>query len=471
VLCLGTLSFALCLAEPNSSKAFYLLPFRGWEFIAGGVVAFVPTFRMPAFIANLTRLLCLCALTASIFLMEKAAFWPGPWTALPVAATAVLLLVSNAYRFDGFGRQWVIQRVGDLSYSIYLWHWPLLVYSEQLFGKPLDKQQAVRSITLLALTVLLSIFSWKVIEQPIRQNRLRFTSAILSWGAASSIAVFVAFALANASSRGLPERFPAYVQRAYSAAADYVYRQDCFRETDSKKKSLQPFCTVNLLLTGTAPTVLLWGDSHANHYHSAMASALQHQKLQGLLATQASCQPANAGQASELPPAISAACLGFNEEVEALLNKSVDIDTVVLSQLWTGTVAYDNIVKLSKSLAARGMRVLVIAPLPLPGYVVPDHWAKAQLKAGIGIDHIDFWRDPQSREEQFLARLKIDLSSQVLSRKVEIIEPSSTICMRERCDSVRDGKAVYRDLTHLSEFGSLLFTPVFESKLRKIDSI
>lgn len=270
-VCLASLAWSAHLAFANPSKAFFLLPTRTWEMLAGGLVfvhqdacnrlARKLPWREPAGLA---------AILAASLLFSPDTPWPGLAALLPVAGAALVLL-------DSGGRTLLLgsaalQAIGRWSYSIYLWHWPIVVWLSQ----SQSRQGGAWIAAGMAASLLLGWLSFRLVEQPARRfvNRFRLAPAL----ALSAAMVLVPFAFAGAlhyqSERVTTLRFRdhprlgeaiavAAVETRYAGERYYekLYRVDqkCLLELTMGPENFAQDCS------GGRPRLALWGDSHAAH--------------------------------------------------------------------------------------------------------------------------------------------------------------------------------------------------------------
>ena len=212
----GILSLALCLYISGSKPgtAFFLLPCRAWEMVAGGLVA-LTTVHPPrsATLRIALELFGLLLITVSILTFGHLA-WPD-WHALVPVAGTVLVLV--AARHDSILTNWTPMRwIGERSYSMYLWHWPLVValhYIEQ-------QNNGTLSAACIALTFLLGHLSYELVETRMRlplDNMRRNVSSAALLGACLLVVVPGTLIAAR---HGFPARLPAAANQMFLAAAD-----------------------------------------------------------------------------------------------------------------------------------------------------------------------------------------------------------------------------------------------------------
>jgi peptidoglycan/LPS O-acetylase OafA/YrhL len=176
----------------NPAMAFYATPTRAWEFAAGGLVGM--TWGRRAAIRGVAGALAAWAglgvVTASMMLITGAAAWPGWLAIVPVGGT-VLVLLANPAAEPGWscGRLLglrPVQWVGDVSYSLYLWHWPLIVAAPWLLGRSLT--WATR-LAVLVVALLLAGATKRLVEDPLRVRGFWLRRRWLSYGFAVAGAV------------------------------------------------------------------------------------------------------------------------------------------------------------------------------------------------------------------------------------------------------------------------------------------
>jgi peptidoglycan/LPS O-acetylase OafA/YrhL len=466
---LSAFSLALSLSggQSESANAFYLLAPRAWEFLAGCLLAWYATRLTRVAHSNALALISLLALLAAFTGLNAELVWPGYWTLLPVAAALGVMASGKAPRAQAVLCNGLLQRLGDVSYSLYLWHWPVLVFARQYFENRQITLTPGYLLGLCALSLVLALASWRWVEQPIRSQLTRWTRKRLWLAVLGVWLVAFAFGAFIVKNRGVPERVPSYVQRAAQAVFFDTPRDDCFRNPDSRKKRPETFCHFSAE-PAAAPTLLLWGDSFANQYLAALADAAAGLGQDGLIATQGACRASVAGEVMPLPASIAQSCQNFNLEVHQLLAKTPSIRTVVLGLSWGGVASVQPTLDLVQQLLQKGKTVLLMGPVSQPGFDVPQRWATLQLQAGKAVDD---WHLPAANYADIFAlrtHLQAQLAQPIAQKNLVLIDPLSHLCDAQQCWLVRAGQANFRDTGHLSQTAAQAFTPDFAQALHTL---
>ncbi|MEF8760921.1 MAG: acyltransferase family protein [Candidatus Accumulibacter sp. UW25] len=398
---MGTVSLALCVAStPNArSFAFYLLPSRVWEFALGGLVglsgaAFQARLRGWG---NALAVVGLALIVASVLLFDTSTPFPGWAATLPVSGSAALIAGMTA------NRQGVVSRllacrpmvfIGLLSYSWYLWHWPLLsLYRIHHLGD----RDVTANVVLVTLALGLAWLTYVWVERPIRVRRpwlfLGVRPTLLAGGAMSMMMLFTAAGLwAWRYHQGSTESY----RWVMEARSDRVRNPlDC--SIPARPAGDLPFEECSSGADKHHPRILLWGDSHALHLLPMLTEAFPDRAVYQL--TRPACMPLIVQESSTSE---ANSCLEFNQRVlqEILALKKNGLESVVIAARWAlyfgypavpdvrqagGSVQADAAImaqlradvqgRVDATLAAlerAGLRVLVIAPIPGLAYSAPQ---------------------------------------------------------------------------------------------------
>ncbi|WP_353473836.1 acyltransferase family protein [Salipiger sp. H15] len=320
------------LATPSHpGAAFYLFPFRAWELLSGVLLAIwgLETGRVwrghPALSwAGLALVL------GSALLIPAGPMFPG-LLAIPPVLGAVLLIA------NGTGRNPVNRALahpaalffGRISYSLYLWHWPVLTLSLYLRGTYSGPAEA---LCWMALSVALAWLSWRYVETPMR--RVRLPSAAIYGGTALASAATLAIGGWLYLGDGLAGRFGPAARTHIAASADFL--QDWSRCTTPTSGPLMGIETCPIGPEG-APQVLIWGDSHLRAFQDGLALAAQEAGVPGLIIWRAGCPPLFGIRKTEsaATPAQDLACSRANLQIRQALPALPELQRIALIGRWT----------------------------------------------------------------------------------------------------------------------------------------
>lgn len=355
-------SFLLCVIQTRiqPAAAFYLLPARAWQLAFGALLAvdaFPPLRNQWLRIAAAT--LGWIALGVSTNLFSPRTPYPGVAALMPCLGTAAVIWGRPALSRTVLTITRPMIAIGLWSYSLYLWHWPVVSFATAVWGPPIS---VMDKLALLGACTTLALASFYLVEQPARRAAWPVTARTL----AATGAVALSAAAIMIWSSGFPDRFSPQ-ERAMADFIGYDHKNvyengSCFLNPDQTFDALQPAC----LAKGPGPNILLWGDSHAAHLIHGFRRALPQATL--MRATMAQCTPYD-------EPGQSAACTEFNGRLPGLA-RDLAPDIVVLSGNWTRTamapVAQASLLATIEAITEAGSRVVVIGPSPQFDRPLPD---------------------------------------------------------------------------------------------------
>ncbi|MDF0490643.1 acyltransferase family protein [Sphingomonas sp. H39-1-10] len=335
---LGALVASLLLSQwltvKSPTSAFYLLASRSWELLVGAILVLLPPPPPGHQRALATAGIAGLALIAyAVVFFHETMLFPGFAALMPCLGAALLLYAGQA---DGPATRLLtwspLVGIGLISYSLYLWHWPLLSLSQLALGHTLSAAEAAVA---LAASLLLAILSWRYVERPFRSVHDRDAAEQRRTAAAgiAAIAVFAGAAGILLAAQGLPQRLSP-LARQYDMAAKSLAHRDlpgCGLAGPSVPADLLKRC---FAAARPEPSVVLWGDSHALHIKDALADRLQARGLALRSITKNGCAPFPGATQLDQVGDPNPACAEFNNAILAAIGADPAIRHVYISGRW-----------------------------------------------------------------------------------------------------------------------------------------
>ena len=442
LLSLSAASFALSVWGLTHAPTanFYVLPTRFWELAVGALVAVALAGPvLPRVARELIGAAGLAAIVYAITMLSDESPFPG-WNALyPCLGAAAIIVVGgrggSAVSSLLGSRPLVL--VGKISYSLYLWHWPLLA---------LAKYQAIRALTPIELAAVVlasfvaAIVSWRWVEMPFRQNTGFFDSRRMFASSGVAMALATLVAVAGLVSDGFGFRYPHFTQQSISGTERYNERT-CFLDEDQNFQAWRGDACY--LGRGRGPTVLLWGDSFAAHYAPGIADESKNLSVDFLQYTASACPPIFDYYTATRPH-----CRDFNDNLPKILAQ-YKVTSVVMVGRWESLfkrgVSPEQVAATVKRLDEMGIKVYVIGQSPVFNNDVQTIFAQTGHVASTAEASA-----PLSFNRDINGKLAAVLPPGTF------IDPLSSLCQPKGCDYRRDGQYVVGDMGHFSSFGSKL---------------
>ena len=479
VLLLGVSSFVLSLygTANHPSATFYLLPTRAWELMAGAWLALKPVGPRSQRGCEVLSALGAATIATSVFVISKQSHFPGFVALLPVLGTA-FVIAATTERSTWVGNALSVRPavfVGLISYSLYLWHWPLMAFARTLVREPSRLTMAC----LVIASIVISAASWRWIEQPIRRRKLFATDRrLLVASGFVWCALFVA-ASVIVRSGGIPNRFD---------SEERVLIQDAVWTGNTLASTTADVEADRIPMFGERDNVerpfLLWGDSHAMTWTDVVASASKELGRPGFAALHGGVPPIPGLWRSGMPQGKA-----FNKAVLDFIDRH-EIKDVILVSRWSVYVAgysasdpvFDGrrsddvflsdtaeasksgeaslqamirgIESLAKGLEERGVRVWLIRQVPVQGSVVAENAVRNML-LGWDANPILAVDRESHREQQFILDRFYAAAESAIGDNGGVLDPGDLFFDDAGEGRVLvDGRYLFRDDDHLSKSGA-----------------
>ncbi len=473
VLLLFGASLGWCLwrtpGEPGA--AFYLLQSRAWEMLAGGLVYLLGgrlALSGPA--RRLLELLGFALILATLLVLDRHSQWPGWRAMLPVAGAGLVLLAARKQsRWTGTR---VAQWLGTRSYSIYLWHWPLVValaYLEQL-ANPLWIGSG------LLLSLLLGHLSYVLVEAPSQRRMAALSNRRAALVLLLSLALLAVFAQQVRRS-GFPERLPAEIAKIEAESENDNPRiKDC----------LDP--AANCIYGEQPVRAILIGDSHADAVVTALQASLPggqggifFKGGSGCLISfgmrtrndKPYCDALNneiEAKQAQLYPGVPVVIVGRTSEYVRggvvgdasqgrptfYFSEPVDSFSAEFLEEFRGRYL-DTMCQLASQ-----HPLFIVRPIPEMGVDVPTLMGRAMLMGKTR--EITLAMADYQRRHAYVWALQDEAAQRCGAR---LLDPLLELCDAVVCRSNLEGRPLYRDGDHLSEFGNRLLIPMFSEIFRQ----
>ena len=496
LITLSSLIYGIYLTQAEPAIAYFSTPVRAWEFGAGALIAFAPAVKN-RMVASLISLIGLVLIAYASFTFTSELPFPGLWALVPVLGAAAVIvgsansgLLGKVFAFKPF--QWL----GEKSYSIYLWHWPIIILLPYALGSELTK---ATKLAAFALTLVLATLSTAFIEKPFLPGGsvpkfkpiTVFGSLIVISGLmVGSLAVGIAQANsiitaekkktddivngsldcfgAGARAPGqepctdpdLKELYPSLA----TAAADNFWPQNC---VVTNREDVEPIaCQVGNAKSKTR--IALVGDSHAKHYTAAFLDLAKKNNWSLEIYVKGGC-PFSSAERSRADTVLTKACKVYVQNMQKIISDN-KYDLVITSQKngveWITdgksqeVTAVEGLEDAWSKVIAQGIPVLAIKDSPMP---IPKVIRCLEIKAPKDCS--------LARTEAFLFDPQIRAVNRLNSYLVNLVEFDDVYCDESTCFSVIGNAVVYRDANHLtSTFTRTLarfLSPYIESSLDK----
>lgn len=182
VVSAGSLVYSVWLTETNQPLAYFVSPTRIWEFGLGGLLALtIDRIVLPRLVRIVLGWLGVASLVLCGLILQVGTLFPGYVALWPMAAAGLVLLAGATHSrigADYFLSSRPLAYLGNLSFSLYLWHWPVLVFV--LVVRDQNPVGPRTGVAIIAFSLLLSVLTYHFIETPIRESRI---GVVTNWGA------------------------------------------------------------------------------------------------------------------------------------------------------------------------------------------------------------------------------------------------------------------------------------------------
>jgi len=470
-------------------STFYLSPFRIWELLLGSLLAVnLISIQMGPAVRNGCALAGLAMIFGPVTLYSRETLFPGLSAAIPAVGAAMFIFAGE--RASCFVNRCIAARpivaVGLVSYSLYLWHFVLLACASYLV---IGRLTSLQTYGLVAASCAVAALCWRFIEQPFRQSRKIFAQRQTLFRAAGlSICTFAAAGLFIRAMNGFEGRLTPQqreLAEAYKAmSADTV---PCSLTTVDGA-SRRDFCKLGNR-PDQKPNFIVWADSHGIALRRAFFDLAEKEGSVGLLTSAGGCPPL-------LDIAITQAmpedCVKISEAVFDFIRSTPSIARVILVARWayyvegerykdeptdrftTKTVSLKNLSGATgkdtravvnraldqtvTALRGAGKQVWIVGPVPEIGLNFPKALYLQAMGLGRETDIAPLRADFDQRQANVVSVIR----GVAQKHAVGVVWPHEILCTAVSCAVTSEGRPLYLDDNHLSDFGATVIEPAIE---------
>lgn len=492
VIILGALSFVASVwyTAVNPAQAYFVLFTRIWEFAAGALLVLWGRRAPRVWQSNVLGYAGIAVVLASAVLLDRSSAFPGWLAIFPVAGTIAILAMGPSRRWwnaSGLLSLRPVRFVGDISYSLYLWHWPLIVIAPFVAGWGLS---IVNRIALFVFCFVLAWLTKRFVEDPMRRlpyltsRKPRFTFgwmlvAIGVMGALLVGSFALQFPKYQAASAQLaevavdppacfgaevltgcvnPDLDSVIIPEPGFGNADRPGNGDCFVQLNDGNVVTCQFGSES----ASAPRIALIGDSHAYQYIDAMIAQAEKNGWSLTTYLKGGC-PWTLTEIGGTNPAFTASCNAWHAGLAEILSSAPPFDAIVTTGLASNLIesagspsaAVDGLVG-AWAAQAQGSPVIALSDNPVPG----DDPNKC-------LRYSDAYACDVSRE---IALPGPDIFAEAARAHegAHSLDFSSLFCDETRCAVVIGGADVYRDQDHLTATFANTLGPFIAEKVESV---
>jgi peptidoglycan/LPS O-acetylase OafA/YrhL len=487
-----SLAWSIWATATEPQVAYFVTPARAWQFGVGGLLALAMPTARGRVAASWAGLL---VIAAAAFAYSPATPYPGIAAVVPVIGTLIVVWAAAPTA----PLTWrPVQALGDASYSVYLWHWPLIVFAPIVLDRAMTTTD---KLAVLTLTLALGWLSKLLIEDPVRhwpaltQRRPALTLGV----AGTATAVVVAVAAAGtvdvrrdiAQAREDTHRTLAHVPACFGAAArdpaltcdprgfESMVVPSPIEASDSsnqrctrvERRGTLNVCAFGARKAQSVATIALIGDSHASHWRAALDAAAEDRHWQARSLAHTDCPLSDA--VPDLAPAQQAECLRWNREVRDWLRERPETTIVFVSQsVGAGVVGLPGDAAFATQV--RGYREAWLSLPRSVEHVVVLRDTPRALPHGATLECVDrAMRDGRDAGEACPLSRSRSLPpdpAAVAARgvpRVSVVDLTPFFCDARRCFPVVGGALVLRDVSHMTTVYASTLAPYLLRELRR----
>ena len=476
---LASLFVSIYSLSLSSNTTFYLVHTRAWELIFGSILALAVIPQLQSNVQrNIVSIIGLSLIVFSIGFYCEATLFPGTAALAPVGGAFLII-----YSGIGVGGKSVICRflslkpivyIGLISYSLYLWHWPLIVFTKYMIFRDLTP---IEITGIILTTFAVSALSMKFIEQPFRGINPVIPERYKLF-ALSAVVMLIASIIGSLIhwQKGVPGRFPEASAAIKLAIGDSGGKESQPREVKNKEN----ISVTHLGADQITPSFIIWGDSHANALTPVVDQKGKAYGLSGYSKILTGTSPL---LGLENNNSVDKARL--NREVLDFIQVHPEIKTVIIAGFWlheqelvdvageysgrqpNSLLLRVGLLRTVNSLLKMGRRVVVVSDVPiLKGDPVHFLFLAYRFHKTLNFTEISTTINEYQKKNETIQMIFKEISEYP---NVTVIHPESMLLDKTGQTIIMiNNRLLYEDYNHLTKFGAEFVSPLFDQVFQKM---
>ena len=438
------LSFVFSIYQTETSPiwAFYSLPTRAWELGLGALLVLIPPIRS----RKLIGLLGFIFIIISAFIFGETTAFPGFNAVLPVMGTVMLIATINTWPpfLNDVANSRLFQWLGEISYPLYLWHWPLLVLPSTYFARPLAVYERILAIV---ATIVLADLTHRFIEEPFRKTKTIPTLVFKRTVIITLVSVMIGTTIIFSSSDKIDvSGINGAVSLAEIKARPLVYDDGCHANYAQTQSAKCEYANIK-----SQKTIVLYGDSHAAQWFPALVEIATRSGYKLVSLTKSACPSVDTVRLDQGGFKMSRCNQWRINSIKRIQQIKPDVLIMSSFQYFSQPPRYsdrekwwnDGQRKLLTQVSNASPHLIYLTDTPHPLRDIPACLANYSIS--------------KCNTTQRSENLSIS--------GFEVIDPNSWLCSRV-CPAVKDGVVAYRDASHISVDIAIALIPRLTQALR-----
>ncbi|MCK9903030.1 acyltransferase [Frankia sp. Cpl3] len=496
-----SLALSAVITPRSAPWAYFGGHTRAWELALGALVALAAPglARMPRALSSQLTWLGLAGIMVAATMFGEATPYPGLAAVLPVAGSALVIAGGCAAPPRGAelllrARPW--QLMGRVSYSWYLWHWPVLILWPEATG---EQPGTAGKIAAVGLSLLLAVATYHAVEQPVRSRPALVRRPVLglglggcSIGAAVAASLVIVQLAALPTGSGVPASrldasggsaaggpagggASAGLSRVIEQSLDLTGLPAGLRPSLDQAPSDYKANRCYMSITSSTPTdcvygdpsgrrtVVLFGDSHANQWFNAMNDISRRYNWRLVPYTKGGCPPADYPNfVLETLKRVYTECNTWRAEALRRIRTLAPDLVVIGSEARTEAirVGAGGMTRMVRELRSTGAKVVLIADTPYPGFDVPDCLARNPGHVRRCVVRVS---EAKLTEPQRAIETRGALDGGAM-----LVDPVPWLCSRDQCPPIIGDTVVYYDKSHITGTYSAALAPYLGPELVRL---